>query len=231
MKLKQVKKNMEFGDDWHANIYKHIATIPTWLFLMTGISGNTVTIISFLFLLAGGYFYFQGQVILAFLGMFIYTVLDYTDGRIAKIKKQKSLRGYFLDGMCHQFVIPLITIGLAYFYYNLTSDITWIYLGISGAIFAMMCEATRYRRRICILEKTNLKGKEVGVMKKESTIKKLVSFVFNAPVEFSIYIPIILFAFSHMEYTLWLYGIIMPVRWLLIFYTDSKFDESLMIRK
>jgi phosphatidylglycerophosphate synthase len=230
MKFSETKNYLEFKEDKSDNFYKYLAWIPTWILSFTPITGNQVTLISMFFLILGGTSYYLGLPFLGFGLMLIYNILDYVDGSIARYRNKKSLRGYFLDGMCHQLVIPIICMSIGLNYFLKGEEILFLYLAISGSIFNLLCEITRYRRRVCLLEKTSLKGKEVGIKVPEGFIKKSISFLLNTPIGYSIYIPIILLLFNHIEYTLWVYGITTPIRWIIIFYRDSIFNESQMIQ-
>jgi len=230
MKLCETKEIMDFGNDRVANFYKKLAIFPTWLLSKTPITGNQVTTISLIFLIVGGVYYFDGKIIFGFMFMFIYNLLDYVDGSIARYHGSKSLRGRFLDSMCHQLAIPIITLGIGFYLFTLTNNILYLYLGISGSIFSMFNEITRLRHRIVILEKTENKSKHAGEKHYSNKILKLFQYIFNFPIEFSIYFPIFFYLIDRLEYVVWIYGILMPIRWLIIFYTDSKFDESQMIK-
>ncbi len=76
----------------------------TWIFLRLGISANTVTILSGIFCIIGGFLLCSRSIWIVVLGIvffYIYSLLDHCDGDIARYNRKSSLLGAFLDWYVH----------------------------------------------------------------------------------------------------------------------------------
>ncbi len=88
----------------------------TWIFLRLGISANTVTILSGIFCIIGGFLLCSRSIWIVVLGIvffYIYSLLDHCDGDIARYNKKSSLLGFFLDWYVHYLRDAAMFTGLA----------------------------------------------------------------------------------------------------------------------
>jgi hypothetical protein len=88
----------------------------TWILLHLGISANTVTILSGIFCIVGGFLLSYGSIWIVIVGIiffYIYSLLDHCDGDIARYNKQSSILGIFLDWYVHLLRDAAMFTGLA----------------------------------------------------------------------------------------------------------------------
>ena len=88
----------------------------TWIFLRLGISANSVTILSGIFCIIGGILLSSRSIWIVILGIaffYIYSLLDHSDGDIARYNKQSSILGAFLDWYVHLLRDAAMFTGLA----------------------------------------------------------------------------------------------------------------------
>ncbi len=88
----------------------------TWIFLRLGISANSVTILSGIFCIIGGILLSSRSIWIVILGIaffYIYSLLDHSDGDVARYNKQCSILGAFQDWYVHLLRDAAMFIGLA----------------------------------------------------------------------------------------------------------------------
>ena len=125
---KEIKATDQYGMSSWVFLTKQFVYKLTWLFAnYTSSTPNQITIISFLFGLLAAYFFLQGTWINLIFGALLYEIsflLDYVDGRIARLKNLKSTFGAYLDIMTDITEYSVIIICLTYGQYLLTNDIS-----------------------------------------------------------------------------------------------------------
>jgi len=87
-------------NDFMSRFYLKISIYFTWLCLRLGMSANGVTLLSGAFAVIGGFFLALKSVWMVLLGavfLFLYYVLDFSDGEVARYNKESSITGSFLD--------------------------------------------------------------------------------------------------------------------------------------
>ncbi len=133
---KEIKATDEYGMSSWVFLTRRFVYKLTWLFAnYTSSTPNQITIISFLFGLLAAYFFLQGTWINLIFGALLYEMsflLDYVDGRIARLKNLKSTFGAYLDIMTDITEYSVIIICLTYGQYLLTND---IFIFLYGFIF------------------------------------------------------------------------------------------------
>lgn len=95
----------------------------TKLFLMAGITPDTITLVSYLFAVAAGVSFIFGNYWYALIGIALYQlfiILDECDGDVARYiyGVNKNPRGGFLEDMGHSIIQPFIIICIAFGVYN-----------------------------------------------------------------------------------------------------------------
>src|SRR3989344_3346641 len=86
------------------NIYRHVSSPLTYVFLRLGITPNQITIFSSFLCLLGGIFLSIGAYAAMSIGMLLFLlfkVLDDCDGEVARIQKTYSMEGIFIDRIAH----------------------------------------------------------------------------------------------------------------------------------
>ena len=111
----------------------------TWLFVRTGISANTTTLLTILCGLAGAALCIPHIFWLNVIGaclLMLDEVFDCVDGEIARWTKKSSLRGLYLDLAGHLLCNPLLAIICALHLYLLNGQIRYVYLAFLAYIAA-----------------------------------------------------------------------------------------------
>ena len=118
--LKDVKRKSAEGrffkyDSFNDKLFVPVAVVFMWLFANMGFSGNTVTWISGYFSILGGILLASDNGILIFLGSFSYVMfylLDYTDGGVARLRKESGIEGQYVDWIMHLISTTAISTGI-----------------------------------------------------------------------------------------------------------------------
>ena len=115
----KIESREAIGFNYHGFMKRcelRISIYFTWIFLRLGISANTVTILSFIFCIIGGFLLSSRSIWIVVLGIvffYIYSLLDHSDGDIARYNKQSSILGTFLDWYVHLLRDAAMFTGLA----------------------------------------------------------------------------------------------------------------------
>jgi phosphatidylglycerophosphate synthase len=118
--------------------YRHAGGQLAIKLLKTNITANQVTILGFMFSIAAAATLLWNisylNSLIAGILLMISTILDYADGSLARMKKQGSLLGAWLDSSLDniKMIVLFSTIGL-YGYFK-TGNVYLMYLGFSGLI-------------------------------------------------------------------------------------------------
>ncbi len=220
-------------------IGRPISIYITRLLLYTPITANQVTFIMLLLGLASGalfifnnYWMSLAGGILAVFGL----ILDCTDGEIARYRKTSSLRGALLDRFTHMLVYPFMFVGITWGSYAESHDIRIFIFGFLASLFTLL-------RYLIWLERESLlasKGKKIEDLSIVSTISSstgqqgnLISRIMGKlsgkipDVAWDIFLTMIVFLVGaivdRLDIVLIIYGIILPLRWLLQAVFDMKY--------
>ncbi|NQT97414.1 MAG: CDP-alcohol phosphatidyltransferase family protein [Candidatus Marinimicrobia bacterium] len=148
MDISELKKicQKEHYDDLHQVVVRKYSIYFTKLLVKYNITANQLSIInvfigiaaSLIFLLPAGIHWFLIPVMLV-----LVTILDHTDGEIARFRKESSLTGLFVDRLLPVTIFPFILICIAI---RLSWDIGSIVPLIYGALGAWTTCLMRYLR-------------------------------------------------------------------------------------
>jgi phosphatidylglycerophosphate synthase len=119
------------------HVTRRISIYFTKLCLKIGISANQASIISLVFLIAGGVFFIFADPRLWFIGILLsygYRVFDCVDGEIARYNKSSSLGGKQLDGSIGLFAMPYMLACMTFGIYNSLHSITAFIFGFLAVI-------------------------------------------------------------------------------------------------
>jgi len=110
---------------WQFSTFFHrrISVYFTKLFLMAGITPDTITLVSYLFAVAAGVLFIFGNYWYALIGIALYQlfiILDECDGDMSRYMYgvNKNPRGGFLEDMGHSIIQPFIIVCIAFGVYN-----------------------------------------------------------------------------------------------------------------
>ena len=142
------------------------------LFVLFGISPNTLTTLGFLLSLVSAWAFATGHMGIAGWFMIIGGTFDMFDGRIARRTGKTSTAGAFYDAVMDRFGEAVVFLGLAYFYRD-----SWVlFLVLSALVGSLMVSYTKARGDS---EGVDCKG---GIMQRPERIVYLgVGSIFSPP--------------------------------------------------
>jgi len=150
------------------------------LALRLKISANAVSVAGLLFGLLAGWFYFkQGNAIFAvtgFAAMFAWHVLDGADGKIARATQTTSSLGRIIDGLCDHLVFGSVYFGFVFYLLSQGHSYTVWLLAIGAALSHALQSASyeerrqKYHRRLNGLDRKIIAAGHVEIDGKKSII-------------------------------------------------------------
>jgi len=157
--LEVSKKSNDTEDKVDTALYGMFSAIFARFCIRTGISANTVTLMSLLLGVCGSLFFYSQNVLINFIGIVIEyfsVVLDCADGEVARLTHSSSQLGRFLDGMVDSLNFFAIYVVLAVRMTNETIPFTsrkwgwmiWISLIICGIFHADQARMADYYRTL-----------------------------------------------------------------------------------
>ena len=160
------RANYDAGkSDWRSPVLWTFSIYFTKLLLILGITPNQVTWLFLGLAIIASFLFMPGIYILTLIGLvcyYIYHVLDYCDGEVARYTKKFSNYGVYLDYMAHIIVNPLLMIGIsigAYFSNTFIPIPNYVFLiaGFSSAYFFMLNQFARLKKYEMYLDKKEIK--------------------------------------------------------------------------
>lgn len=185
-----------------------IAILITYILQNTKISANQITIfnliISILFLVLA----FVIDFIFIIIGIFIFFILDFVDGKIARIKNQNSFVGKRLDFLTDRIIFITYSIFIFYFQQkmNLINENLLLFIYFSLYILKDLLEQSQ---KILFFETKEIKNsssqspEKVSVMKYFLDLKSLIPTRVSSPLG----ILLVFFIFNDLQ-TAYLFGCI-----------------------
>ena len=220
-KYEQIKVNPYYRV--YRRFFRVFSIYITKFLLYFNISANTISILGLILGIIGSLYFSFSKFLLGSIIMQIWFLMDTIDGELARYyyskNKQKDYlsKGEFLDLNSHHLVHSLVFIGLSLGLYNLTNNITMIYLGIA-TLFALLLNELIDLNKIKVLFYYNIKSKINKINKNKNLIKRLM-FVYTFP---SIPNLILIFSlFNKVHFILYFYGITFPLLVLFKFYINN----------
>jgi phosphatidylglycerophosphate synthase len=156
-----LSKQRKKEDELINRLLRYVSTpISALCVKYTTITPNMVTFASMILLLLGTLFIIQTQYILGALCTFVYIILDFVDGEIARAKKVGSKLGQWFDGLVGFIGTPLIIMSLAV---SLESYLA-LFIGALAALAFPMQFMLLYGFKVEVLKSTDkmqipIKGK------------------------------------------------------------------------
>jgi hypothetical protein len=146
--------------------YRPISIYLTYFFLKLNISANSITLLSILVTFFASFFLLSGGIINLTIGFFffwLFYLLDFCDGEVARYKKKNSLTGHFFELIAHYIVNILFFLSVGVSFYLSTNNIYFIIfsgLGVIGDNIIKLKDAIIWQT-ICVeqLRLTNRSGK------------------------------------------------------------------------
>ncbi len=117
--------------------YRPVSIYLTYIFLKLNFSANTITLISVLVTLFGSLLIILGGISNIVLGLFcfwLFYLLDFCDGEVARYNNSNSLSGHFFELIAHYVVNILFFCSLAITFYLYTENIFYFIFGVLGLV-------------------------------------------------------------------------------------------------
>lgn len=130
--------------------FRPISFPLSYCFIKLKISPNQVTFTSWLFVLVGCFFYTKTtptMYLMAYSCIFIWAILDYVDGSMARVLEKRSPFGHYIDVVGAYFVIALlplcISIGLLNNnFYTISEQKLFIIVGAFSSVMSVLLRLT-----------------------------------------------------------------------------------------
>ena len=110
-------------------VYRYFSVPFTWIFVNLGISPNTITLSGSILCLIGFYFLSLGSyiyMILGFIFLIFFKIMDMADGEVARIQDSSSMEGVYFDRISHYIFSICMGLGLGFGLYRLYQNDVYI---------------------------------------------------------------------------------------------------------
>lgn len=210
----------------------------TKLFLYTPITANQVTVLWCIVGITAGILFSFGNYWHSIIGgllVQLLLVLDRTDGEISRYRGTSSLKGEYLDRLCHNISYPCMFTGITFGVYVNYHSIWAFIFGFSATIFFLLLWLLEFEK-IDIINKAgkDIKKEEecIATVTKqkegeniESCLLKRISSKIIDPTGVEEIMAVILIGaiFNCLRIVLAIYGILMPCKWLVQVYFNFKY--------
>lgn len=156
-KIREMKKEKSW---WHA-LPRFISIYITWILVKTSISANFITVFSIIIGLTGLILIGLSKsllIIIGFMFLYLYFILDEVDGEVARYKKSTSVQGVFYDEVGHLLIHTGLFFIFGFSIYNITSDDLFLILGFLASFFIL---GIRIIRRIPLIASSKGSAKNI----------------------------------------------------------------------
>jgi len=128
-------------------VLRKLSPYLTYLFLLTGLTPNQITILSQIVALVGSMFFLSTSPLYWLLGwciLQIYLLLDDVDGEVARCSGRGSAFGVYFDTITHPFVNALIFVTISFGLYRATNSAFVFLFGFLSACSALFFSVHRW---------------------------------------------------------------------------------------
>jgi len=207
-------------EDIEGRLIRNISIYFTWLLLHTPISANGVTILFGIVGMIGAFLFGLGSYwcnIAGAICLLLSTILDYSDGEVARYRKTCSWIGSFLELICHQLVHGSIFIGISWgVYYHYWSHPLVFGFGFSGLFFALMHRSFPQNKLWALNDVNSIVDDHVmnANIGEGKSIAALINRMFFCHLGFLsvVFITIII---ERIDVVLYFYGLLLPPHFML----------------
>jgi len=138
--IKELRKISGQGRDshfalWNKYVCSHFSIYITKALLYTNIKANQVTFAMIVLGFTGSVFLFFSHFAVGLLLIHLAILLDNVDGELARCRKQRSLRGMYLDSVYHRITTPMMLFGFAFGVFSLSGNKLLLVFGFAAALF------------------------------------------------------------------------------------------------
>ena len=217
-----------FQEEIDRRVIRKISIYFTWLLIHTPISANGVTILFLICGIFGSIFLAFGHA-LAFVGilfLMLHVILDFSDGEVARYKKQTSWLGEFLEQSFHEIVYSTIFLGLGWRVYSgYNKPISVLFFAISGMLFTLL-ERSLTRTEYYAYCKFSVKGNRGEIPDcvertgpgLKSTILKIANIVLFSTAGICFIVIPTAFVIEKLDILIYFYGVTRPLRYAIKIY-------------
>ena len=124
-----------------SRLYFKVSIYFTSLFLRLGITANQVTVLSGIVAIISAFFLSASSIYLVLVGVLLLnfsTILDHSDGEVARYHKSITITGHFLDWYMHYVISSATFIGLAFGALSINSNMYMILFSILAVVAPIM---------------------------------------------------------------------------------------------
>ena len=126
---------------WYRMVIRPIATRLTWLVVnYTKLTPNQITLLAFLMSVIAASFFVKATrefLILGAIFFELHYLLDYVDGKVARLSGQTSATGKCLDEVLDRWRSFVVVFGLSYGQYRITGDAIYLVLGFVNCFLVL----------------------------------------------------------------------------------------------
>ena len=135
------------ADPYHLSIFsRKISPYFDWVLLRLGFSSNMVTLLSFVFILIGGFFFTSPDLfswVIGWMVLQIYHILDCSDGEVARIRNTASKFGGMFDAILHPLGNAIVFSAASIGIYRFMGNVSILYVGFACTIVLLMFSIIR----------------------------------------------------------------------------------------
>ena len=177
-KLLQDKGNGKNYSDWTEYLPRLFSIYFTNFFIKAGISANTITFLSIIFGLLTALLIATGNPLFIFIGcftIFLDTILDCSDGEVARYNRSNSNTGEYFDRIASAIVDPIILFSISIMIFNQMNNIFIIILGFFAAISLLLMRLAIAYSYVCSFGNflTNAKSKNVSEIRLNDAVSRI----------------------------------------------------------
>ena len=124
-----------------SRLYFKVSIYFTSLFLRLGITANQVTVLSGIVAIISAFFLSASSIYLVLVGVLLLnfsSILDHSDGEVARYHKSITITGHFLDWYMHYVISSAMFIGLAFGALGINSNMYMILFSILAIVTPIM---------------------------------------------------------------------------------------------
>jgi len=206
-----------------------------WLLYPLGVTGNHISLASIFLFLVPFFLIASGDRIMGVIGtafLLFNIVLDCSDGGMARLRGEKSLKGRYLEYMFHEICVPLLFFGLGIYSFKYFDNYYMLILGSITMFAIFLTSVSRLDKHRIVLEyslkigKLPKKTQEHALVdeKSGSFVRRLLFYfivVFNS-IGHMFFILFLLSVFGFLQYAIIFYSVFYLLVALIKFYIELK---------
>lgn len=220
-----LKEELKFG--LRNYIARLFSIFLTKIFLIFRMTGNQVTMLSILTGVIAGVFFLKGVYLYSLIGALIFQLswlLDYSDGEVARYRKQVSVGGEYLDLFNHHITQTFLLFCIGFGLYSVNGKLFYLIFGFLASISILYITMVRTEKyKLFILKAAKGEKKLLNNFIKEA--KKDERKITGRRI-LQLFLPLNLVLigalFNILNFIIIFYGICLPLFWFWGVYKEFK---------